>query len=308
MEKSKPSMVWLGIVLATALLTLAAAPAAVAQDVTYSFNLLGPQTTTNGTQTIEVTGSGSFDPTAGTVVASGSFNITNNSNGAVVSRGTWNATAFNSFCARGGPSPGFQGGVLVITVTLSPNGGEPITDVTLKVTCRVGSGCSAGHEGVTVTGSGLDFTVVTRGATLFSPEPVNGVSSSGNVRGRSSPDRPCLIVSMSFQLAIPSRLRSRRARLHFTSRGASCLKRSRQYNQNAANSKLSLNCVSHPRGQPHSVSFRFESVFRERDASYLEAAGCQAWELAGSLRVVTVEAGDVRQKARANHCRKSLIP
>jgi hypothetical protein len=72
MEKSKPSMVWLGIVLATALLTLAAAPAAVAEDVTYSFNPLGPRTTDNAAlnQTIEVTGSGSFDATAGTVVAS----------------------------------------------------------------------------------------------------------------------------------------------------------------------------------------------------------------------------------------------
>lgn len=165
MKKFVPS--WLAILVGTALLTLAPASAAVAQDVTYSFNLAGPQTTSNGTQTIEVTGSGSFDKTAGTVVASGSFNITNNSNGAVVSRGTWNATAFDSFCPRGGPSPGFQGGVLAITVTLSPNGGEPITGVTLKVTCRVGFGCSAGHEGVTVTGSGLDFTVVTRGATLF---------------------------------------------------------------------------------------------------------------------------------------------
>ncbi|HEX2712968.1 MAG TPA: hypothetical protein VHM88_12280, partial [Candidatus Acidoferrales bacterium] len=130
----------MGISAAAALLVLAAAPTAVAKDVTYSFNLVGPQTTTNGTQTIELTGSGSLDPTAGTVVASGSFTITNGSNRAVVSRGTWNATALNSFCARGGPSPGLQGGVLVITVTVSPDTGEPVTGGTLTVTCRIGAG------------------------------------------------------------------------------------------------------------------------------------------------------------------------
>jgi hypothetical protein len=166
MKKRVP--VWLAILLATTLLTLAAASAAVAKDVTYSFSLLGPQTATNGTQTIAVTGAGSFDPTAATVVASGTFEITNNSNGAVVSAGTWKATAFNSFCSRGGIS-GEQGGVLVITVTLFPKGGEPITGVTLTVNCLIGSGCSAVAEGVTVTGvAGFsDFTDVMRGATLF---------------------------------------------------------------------------------------------------------------------------------------------
>ena len=155
------------ILVATAVLTLASAPAAVAKDVTYSFNLVGPQATTNGTQTIAVTGAGSFDPVAGTVVASGAFLIANNSNGAVVSKGTWTATAFNSFCSRGGPSPGFQGGVLAMTVTLFPNGGEPITGVSMTVTCRIGSGCSAGAEGITVTGSVGSFADVERGATLF---------------------------------------------------------------------------------------------------------------------------------------------
>ncbi len=161
MKKFVPA--WLAILVATALLTLAPAPAAVAKDLTYSFNLLGPQTATNGTQTIAVTGAGSFDTTAETVVASGVFLITNNSNGAVVSAGTWKATAFNSFCSRGGPSSGFRGGVLVITVTLFPNVGAPITGVSMTVTCLIGSGCSAGAEGVTVG----NFTDVVRGATLF---------------------------------------------------------------------------------------------------------------------------------------------
>jgi hypothetical protein len=155
------------VTLALVMLVLTA-PTAVAKDVTYGFNLLGPQRATNGTQTINVSGAGSFDPTAETIVASGTFEITNNSNGAVSSAGTWKATAFNSFCSRGGTISGEQGGVLVITVTLFPKGGEPITGVTLTVMCLIGTGCpSAVAEGVTVTGSVGDFTNVLRGATLF---------------------------------------------------------------------------------------------------------------------------------------------
>ena len=163
----------MSILVATTLLTLASAPSAVAKDVTYGFNLLGPQTTTNGTETIAVTGAGSFDKTAGTVVASGVFLITNNSNGSVVSAGTWTATAFDSFCSRGGATSGEQGGVLVITVTLSPNGGAPVTGVTMTVNCLIfappnnANTCSPVGEGVTVTGAVGEFTTIVRGATLF---------------------------------------------------------------------------------------------------------------------------------------------
>jgi len=148
---------------------LAVATPAVAQDVTYSFELTGPQTATNGTHTIQLTGAGSFDPTAQTVVASGAFVITNNSNGAVLRRGTWKATAFNSFCPRGGPNAGTQGGVLVITVTLFPNGGGAITGLTMTVNCLVfgppnnAGTCSPVGEGVTVA----DFTTIVTGRTLF---------------------------------------------------------------------------------------------------------------------------------------------
>lgn len=160
------------LVATTLLLTLAPAPAA-AKDLTYSFNLLGPQTATNGTETIAVTGAGSFDKTAGTVVASGVFLITNNSDGSVVSAGTWRATAFDSFCSRGGATSGEQGGVLVITVTLSPKGGEPVTGVTMTVNCLIfappnnANTCSPVGEGVTVAGAVGDFTTIVRGATLF---------------------------------------------------------------------------------------------------------------------------------------------
>jgi hypothetical protein len=151
------------LVLAT-LFMLGVTPPAVAADVTYSFNLVGPQSSTNvSNHTITLTGSGSFDPTGETVVASGSFTTTNNSNGAVIHKGTWKATAFTSFCSRGGPDAGIQGGVLVMTVTLFPNGGSPIAGLTMTVTCLVGSGCSAVAEGVTVG----DFTDIVRGRTLF---------------------------------------------------------------------------------------------------------------------------------------------
>ncbi len=164
----------LPMLVATTLLTLASAPAAVAGDVTYSFNLIGPQTATNGTpgtETIAVTGTGSFDAittTSGTVVASGLFLITNNSTGAVVNAGTWKATGFNSFCPRGGTGPGFQGGVLVITVTLFPHGGGPnITGVIMTITCAVGTGCGATKDEIAVTGSIGNFTDTVRAANLF---------------------------------------------------------------------------------------------------------------------------------------------
>jgi len=167
MKKFVP--VWLAMLAATVVLTLAPAPTVGAQNFTYGFNLDGPQAESNGTQTIELTGAGSFDSTADTVVASGSFQITNNSTGAVVLAGTWKATTFDSFCARGGPSPGFQGGVLVITVTLFPKGRDPVTGVVLTVTCRIGKGCNAGEEGVTVEGvTGFNnFTTRVGGHTLF---------------------------------------------------------------------------------------------------------------------------------------------
>lgn len=156
------------ILVATALLILALAPAAVAKDVTYSFSLLGAQKATNGTQTIAVTGGGSFDPAAETIVASGSFQITNNSNGAVLSAGTWKATLFNSFCSRSGPNSGVQGGVLVITVTLFPTGAGPIPSVSMTITCAVGTGCgSVEEDAITVMGSIGNFTDVVRAANLF---------------------------------------------------------------------------------------------------------------------------------------------
>jgi len=138
-----------------------AATTATASGTIYSFNLVGPNTATNGTDTIRTTGSGSFNPDAATVSASGSFTHML-SNGSVFARGTWVATGFNSFTSFGGPNDGLQGGVLQITVTLFPNGGTPHTGVSMSITCVINS--PGGYEeGTTVDG----FTEKTGGTTLI---------------------------------------------------------------------------------------------------------------------------------------------
>jgi hypothetical protein len=150
--------------LAAMLSILTLASLAAANDLTYSFTLNGPQAAgdPNTGNTILVTGSGSFDPSAGTVIGSGSF-TTFTSGGAVVSRGTWKATSFISFDSFGGFSPGLQGGVLNITVTLSPNAGTPVTGVSMAVTCRIKAPPNTGAEGI-IIGS---FTNTLAGHTLF---------------------------------------------------------------------------------------------------------------------------------------------
>jgi hypothetical protein len=141
-----------------------AAPAAVAAP-TVSFELTGPQITANPSTgaTIRTTGAGSFDPSAGTVVASGSF-AEFNADGSVAARGTWVATSFVSFTPFGGPVPGVQGGVLQITVTLFVKGGATQTGVPMTVNCLVNAAPSfTGSEGISIG----DFTVQVRGRTLF---------------------------------------------------------------------------------------------------------------------------------------------
>src|SRR5215471_14542219 len=105
----------LAMLLAALILVL---PALGSEPDSFTFNLVGPQTSENPAngQTIRVTGGGSFDTVSGTVVASGSFIISNGS--VAISRGTWHATAFDTFTPFGGPTNGFQGGTLSITVTL----------------------------------------------------------------------------------------------------------------------------------------------------------------------------------------------
>jgi len=142
---------------------LTVVPPATAQGAVYSFNLDPPNTAADESgNVIRVTGAGVFD-TGGAVRATGSFTIFNSA-GAVTGRGTWRATDFVSFDSFGGPSPGFQGGVLEITVTLFPQGGSPITDVPMSITCLVNAPPGfTEDEGTTV----WDFMEKTGGTTLF---------------------------------------------------------------------------------------------------------------------------------------------
>jgi hypothetical protein len=144
---------------------LAASWAAVGSADPISFNLISPNTARNPTtgDIIRTTGSGSFDATARTILASGSFTHFR-ANGSVVARGTWAATAFTSFWRFGGPNPGTQGGVLVFAATLFPVGGSPVPGLPVTVTCLVKKPSGfTGEEGTTVGA----FTDKTDGMTLF---------------------------------------------------------------------------------------------------------------------------------------------
>jgi len=142
--------------------TLTASRAALGSADPISFNLISPNTATDPStgDIIRTTGSGSFDVSASTIVASGSFTHTT-AGGSVVARGTWAASAFTSFEGFGGPNPGTQGGVLTFSATLSPVGDSPVL---VTVTCLVNKPTGfTGKEGTTVGA----FTVKTGGATLF---------------------------------------------------------------------------------------------------------------------------------------------
>jgi hypothetical protein len=147
-----------------ALSLLAFAPAASA-TTTYSFQLTGPNTAVNpgNGDMIRVTGSGTFDTSAHTVVASGSFTH-RTSTGMLVARGVWAATAFVGFDSFGGPNNGIQGGVLDITATLFPDGGTPHTGVPIEVVCVVNAPAGFTEEEGTSVGA---FTDHTGGTTLF---------------------------------------------------------------------------------------------------------------------------------------------
>ena len=161
----KKLAIWLTAVLAPAVLF----PLNAATGTTsFSFQLTGPNTATASSgpfsgDTIRMTGSGSFDTAKGTVDADGSFRIIQ-PDGTVVESGTWQATGFTSFTSFGGPRNGTQGGVLAITVTLTPATGTPLTGQSMIVTCLVNKPPSfTGDEGITVG----DFAASTGGTTLF---------------------------------------------------------------------------------------------------------------------------------------------
>ncbi len=146
-----------------ALLAVALVPAA-AQAADYSFSIDGPNTAVNpdNDDVLQTTGAGTFDTTDGGVVAHGRFTHLD-SDGAVIVRGRWSATAFVGFDSFGGPSPGFQAGVLDITVDFFPVGGDAVTGLAMRVVCDV-PGFTTGEPIGTTVG---DFNTPTGGFTLF---------------------------------------------------------------------------------------------------------------------------------------------
>ncbi len=140
-----------------------AATTATASTTSFSFNFEGPVFVENPStgDTLRLTGAGTFNPTAGTVTASGSFTHFL-SDGSVFRRGTWAATGFTSFTGFGGPNNGLQGGVLAITVKLFPNGGAPVTGVPMTITCMIFAPPGT-EEGVTLDG----FTELTSGTSVM---------------------------------------------------------------------------------------------------------------------------------------------
>jgi hypothetical protein len=170
-NNSKLTVLVLASVMALSLSQTAFA-AASSTASSYSFNLIGPnmsvaQATIPGTpilagDTLSLTGSGIFNTSKGTASGGGSFTHTH-PDGTVFARGTWVVTAFQDFASYGGPSPGHQGGVLHVTVTLfGPE--ATFRGLTLQVSCRVNAPSGAPDEGTTLPGL---FSDPTGGNTLF---------------------------------------------------------------------------------------------------------------------------------------------
>jgi hypothetical protein len=116
---------------------------------------------------ISVKGSGLFDPAARTVTARGTF-IHYSAEGAVVCKGTWQATGFSSFTAFGVDDQGQEGGQLSIVVThVCKTMGMTMTGIPMTVTSVVNAPAGGGYvEGTTV----CDFTEPTGGTVTIEPE------------------------------------------------------------------------------------------------------------------------------------------
>jgi hypothetical protein len=146
--------------------SLFAAATATARSTNIGITFEGPSVVLNPTSgdTLRLTGSGTFDPTADTITASGSFTHLL-SDGSVAGRGTWDATGFTSFIGFGGSNNGLEGGILALTVTLFPEGGAPVTGQAMTITCMINAPPGI-EENVTLGG----FTELTSGTTAFHSE------------------------------------------------------------------------------------------------------------------------------------------
>ncbi len=143
-----------------------------AASASYSFNLVGPNTamaqnTIPGTpiaagDVLRLTGSGTFDASAGAATGGGSFTHYK-PDGSVFARGVWIVTGFQSFSSYGGPNRGLQGGVLLVTVSIiGPE--ATFSGLTLQVSCHINAPAGAPEEGTTLPGL---FSESTGGNTLF---------------------------------------------------------------------------------------------------------------------------------------------
>src|SRR3989475_6985024 len=154
--------------LATAMLGSAHATGAAS----YSFNLIRPnsataESTISGTPVVggdvlRLTGSGAFGGT--NVIATGGGSFTHyRPDGSVFARGTWVVTGFQSFKSYGGPNPGVQGGLPLVTETLiGPE--ATFVGLTLQVSCLIKAPAGAPEEGTTLPGL---FPEPTGRTTLF---------------------------------------------------------------------------------------------------------------------------------------------
>ena len=138
-----------------------------AQAAVYNFQLDGPNTAADADgNVIAVTGTGRFDTTAGTVSAGGAFTVYN-SEGTVVSKGTWAASSFVDFDSYGGVNRGYQTGRLEMVVTLTTRHGSPVSGGLMVVYCEPGEVPGAAEanseDGITLG----EFTESTGGYTLF---------------------------------------------------------------------------------------------------------------------------------------------
>lgn len=118
---------------------------------------------------IVIFGSGTFGDNG--VDGTGIFSITTGgspTSSNFVASGTWTATQFVSFVSFGVASLRAQGGMLVILVTLSFDGGSTVSGVTLTMICRVGlTTPPPPAEGVTLSGP-IVFDTSVMGITTFS--------------------------------------------------------------------------------------------------------------------------------------------
>jgi hypothetical protein len=171
--------IWIGFTLIlTVCLAGGASATASAADVTYSFRLLGPNTAVTTVTDehhqagdyIRVTGSGTFDPSSGSINAGGAWTHFN-ADGTVHMRGTWMAVSITSFTPVGGPKPSELGGELAMVVVHFDENGNPCTcddhgtEIPMTVTSSIN--LAEGSEAGTTVGV---FTDPTGGDVRFSLE------------------------------------------------------------------------------------------------------------------------------------------